>query len=45
MPFLEQSADSGQAALFSEVRQMSAQISALQELQGWLLTGLEKIEA
>ena len=45
MPFLEQSADSGQAALFSEVRQMSAQISALQELQGRLLTGLEKIDA
>ena len=44
-PFLEQSTDSGQVALFSKVRQMSAQISALQELQGRLLTRLEKIEA
>jgi len=43
-PFLDQGADSGQGALLSEVRQMSAQISALQELQGQLLTRLEKID-
>ena len=41
-PFVDQSANSG--ALLSEVRRMSAQISALQEGQERLLTSLDKME-
>jgi hypothetical protein len=44
-PFLDQGADSGQAALLSEARRISAHMSALQEVQGRILTGLEKLEA
>jgi hypothetical protein len=43
-PFLDQNTDSGQTTLLSEVRRMSAHISSLQEAQGRLLTGLEKME-
>ena len=41
MPFLKQSTESGQAALFSEVRQISVHISTLQEGQEQLLNKME----
>lgn len=44
-PFLDQSTDSAALRLFSEIRQLSAQISAMQNMQGELVTGLNKIEA